>query len=202
MTLAAPTDGAKLQRRGDLAYLIVRPSLIKTESTENRPTVFVCAPISDREPALYRDQFNFSHLLHREPTTLASETAVLDAAERHMRFIRNRAVIDVHHTRVELESEVRTLSPDLMAQLDGAKGLDWREFLPLIGSAIQCASPTRVVRNAIGRIEVFTAIPPPDGKSPDGPHTHFPPTYLIEGSELASKIEMPEGYVACATYYP
>lgn len=97
---------------------------------------------------------------------------------------------------------IRTASPDLMAQLDGANGLDWRQFLPLIGTDIQRASPTRVVRNAVGRIEVFTAIPPPDGKSPAGPHTHFLPAYLIEGSDLPSKIDMPEGYVACATYYP
>jgi hypothetical protein len=97
---------------------------------------------------------------------------------------------------------IRTACTDLMARLDGAKGLDWRQFLSSIGADIQRASPTRVVRNAIGRIEVFTAIPPPDGKSPAGPHTHFLPAYLIEGSDLPSKIDIPEGYVACATYYP
>jgi predicted Fe-S protein YdhL (DUF1289 family) len=97
---------------------------------------------------------------------------------------------------------IRTACPDLMAQLDSANGLDWRQFLPSIGPDIQRASPTRVVRNTIGRIEVFTAIPPPDGKSPAGPHTHFLPAYLIEGSDLPSKIDMPEGYIACVTYYP
>jgi predicted Fe-S protein YdhL (DUF1289 family) len=97
---------------------------------------------------------------------------------------------------------IRTVCADLMAQLDGVEGREWREFLPLIGSSIQHVSPTRVVRNAIGRIEVFSAIPPPDGKSPDGPHTHFLPAYLVEANDQPSKIDMPEGYVACATYYP
>jgi predicted Fe-S protein YdhL (DUF1289 family) len=97
---------------------------------------------------------------------------------------------------------IRTACPDLIAQLDCANGLDWRQFLPSIGADIQRASPTRVVRNAIGRIEVFTAIPLPDGESPAGPHTHLLPAYLIEGSDVPSKIDMPEGYVACATYYP
>jgi hypothetical protein len=93
---------------------------------------------------------------------------------------------------------IRTACPDLIARLDGANGLDWRQFLPSIGTDIQRASPTRVVRNAIGRIEVFTTIPPPNGKSPAGPHTHLLPAYLIEGSDVPSKIDMPEGYVACA----
>jgi predicted Fe-S protein YdhL (DUF1289 family) len=97
---------------------------------------------------------------------------------------------------------IRTACPDLIARLDGANGLDWRQFLPSIGTDIQRASPTRVVRNAIGRIEVFATIPPPNGKSPAGPHTHLLPAYLIEGSDVPSKIDMPEGYVACATYYP
>jgi predicted Fe-S protein YdhL (DUF1289 family) len=97
---------------------------------------------------------------------------------------------------------IRTACTDLMALLDHSKGLDWRQFLPSIGADIQNASPTRVVRNAVGRIEVFTAIPPPDGKSPEGPHTHFLPAYLIEGGDLPSKVDMPKGYVACATYYP
>jgi hypothetical protein len=97
---------------------------------------------------------------------------------------------------------VRTGHRDLIARLDGAVGLDWRQFLPSIGAEIQHASPTRVVRNAIGRIEIFADIPPPGGASPAGPHTHFQPADLAEGSDAPAGIDVPEAYVACAIHYP
>src|SRR4051812_22159445 len=34
------------------------------------------------------------------------------------------------------------------------------------------ANPHRVFKSRIGRIEVYQPIPPPSGKSPEGPHTH------------------------------
>jgi predicted Fe-S protein YdhL (DUF1289 family) len=97
---------------------------------------------------------------------------------------------------------IRTADADLMVQLESAAGLDWSRFLPVIGADILRVSPTRVVRNAIGRIEVFTPIPAPDGTSPPGPHTHFLPAYLAKQSDLPANLDMPEGYVACAIYYP
>jgi predicted Fe-S protein YdhL (DUF1289 family) len=97
---------------------------------------------------------------------------------------------------------IRAADADLIVQLESAAGLDWSRFLPMIGADIVRASPTRVVRNPIGRIEVFTPIPAPDGTSPAGPHTHFLPAYLAKESDLPANLDMPEGYVACAIYYP
>ncbi|WP_374546249.1 DUF1289 domain-containing protein [Rhodoblastus sp.] len=97
---------------------------------------------------------------------------------------------------------VRTASLRLIARLDGVAGLDWRQFLPLIGDELQEVSPTRVVRHSIGRIEVFTTIPPPDGASSEGPHTHFLPAFLAEEREAPAPIDLPEAYIACAIYHP
>jgi hypothetical protein len=72
----------------------------------------------------------------------------------------------------------------------------------LKGADILRESPPRVVRNAIGRIEVYNRIPPPDGESPTGPHTHFLAAHIAKGGDLPAALEIPESYVPCAVYYP
>jgi hypothetical protein len=63
-------------------------------------------------------------------------------------------------------------------------------------------SPTRVVETALGRIEVATPIPPPGGKSPDGPHTHLLPGHLALMRATPAGVDLPEAYSLCATFYP
>lgn len=115
---------------------------------------------------------------------------------------RDEILYDFGLNRTSAGFGVRTASPRLIARLDGVAGLDWRQFLPLIGGELQEVSPTRVVRHSIGRIEVFTTIPLPEGASPEGPHTHFLPDFLTEEREAPAPIDLPEAYVACAVYHP
>ena len=46
---------------------------------------------------------------------------------------------------------------------------------------ILAANPHRVFISRLGRIEVYQPIPPPSGKSPEGPHTHVLPKLLKSG---------------------
>ena len=64
------------------------------------------------------------------------------------------------------------------------------------------ASPHRIFIGRLGRIEVFQPIPPPDGKSPDGPHTHVLPKLLRAGRTHSATEPVPEGFVPCAHFYP
>ncbi|MDQ4119390.1 MAG: hypothetical protein M3235_20885, partial [Actinomycetota bacterium] len=61
-------------------------------------------------------------------------------------------------------------------------------------------SPQRVFRGPAGRVEVFAAIPPPDGRSPDGPHTHLLPHLL--GRTHPATVPVPDGAVPVAHLYP
>lgn len=115
---------------------------------------------------------------------------------------RDEILYDFGLNRVGAGFGVRTSRSELIARLDGAAGLDWRQFLPSIGEDLCDISPTRVVRNSIGRIEVFSAIPPPDGASPEGPHTHLWPRFLAEQREMPAGLDLADAYVACAVYYP
>jgi hypothetical protein len=63
-------------------------------------------------------------------------------------------------------------------------------------------NPHRVFISRIGRIEVYQPIPPPSGKSPDGPHTHVLPKLLKSGRTHAATEPIPEGWVPCAHLYP
>lgn len=67
---------------------------------------------------------------------------------------------------------------------------------------ILAANPHRVFVSRIGRIEVFQPIPPPDGKSPEGPHTHVLPKLIRSGRTHAATEPLPVGWIPCAHFYP
>jgi hypothetical protein len=67
---------------------------------------------------------------------------------------------------------------------------------------ILAANPHRVFVTRVGRIEVFAPIPPSDGKSPTGPHTHILPKLLAHGRTHAAGEPVPDGWVPCAHLYP
>ena len=67
---------------------------------------------------------------------------------------------------------------------------------------ILSANPHRVFISRIGRIEVFQPIPPPDGKSPEGPHTHILPKLLKSRRTHAATEPVPDGWIPCAHLYP
>jgi hypothetical protein len=72
---------------------------------------------------------------------------------------------------------------------------------PAMGLLLE-ANPHRVFVSRIGRIEVYQPIPPPSGKSPDGPHTHVLPKLLKSGRTHAATEPIPEGWIPCAHLYP
>ena len=67
---------------------------------------------------------------------------------------------------------------------------------------ILAANPHRVFVSRLGRIEVYQPIPPPSGKSPDGPHTHVLPRLLQNRRTHPATEPVPEGWVPCAHLYP
>ena len=72
---------------------------------------------------------------------------------------------------------------------------------PAMGIILQ-ANPHRVFTSRLGRIEVFQPIPPPSGKSPEGPHTHVLPKLLKSGRTHPATEPIPAGWIPCAHLYP
>jgi len=97
---------------------------------------------------------------------------------------------------------IRTGDVDLIQELEAYSGRGWSELLTGLGKRILHASPTRVISSPLGRLEILTPIPPPDGRSPHGPHTHLLPAQLASGRETPPGIDLPETLTASAIFYP
>jgi len=97
---------------------------------------------------------------------------------------------------------VRTGDGDLVTRLRAVTGATWREALETAGPAVVAASPHRVVITSLGRVEVWGPIPPEQGTSPDGPHTHLLPALLATGRELPAGHALPPDFAPAAAFHP
>jgi hypothetical protein len=70
------------------------------------------------------------------------------------------------------------------------------------GAAIARSSPTRVFVSALARLEVHQPIPPPDGRSPEGPHSHLLPGHLQAGRAHPPDSPLPAGWYCGLSLYP
>ena len=97
---------------------------------------------------------------------------------------------------------IRTGNAELFMRLNQLAGLPWGDIFSKAGAAILAESPARVVESQLARIEVFSPIPLPGGKSPAGAHTHFLPQFLASGEELPSGLALPDYAAPVAIFYP
>lgn len=77
---------------------------------------------------------------------------------------------------------------------------------PVLATELLCeipaTSPTRVFLSRLGRVEVRTPIPKPDGRTPDGPHTHVLPDLLRHKRTHSANVPLPAGMVPGAEIFP
>jgi hypothetical protein len=113
---------------------------------------------------------------------------------------RDAVLFDLGLGALQVDCCVRVSDPAVAAQLRAHCGH------PAFGSPamgiILASNPHRVFVSRLGRVEVFQPIPPPDGKSPDGPHTHVLPGLLRRRRTHAATEPIPDGFVPCAHLYP
>jgi hypothetical protein len=97
---------------------------------------------------------------------------------------------------------VRSSDPALIGELRAACGSALFGATPGLVGRLVAAGPHRVFLTACGRVEVYAAIPPPDGRSPDGPHTHLLPEIMRAGRTHPATVPIPDGFAPCAHLYP
>lgn len=115
---------------------------------------------------------------------------------------RSAILFDLGLRALQVDACVRTADPEVIAGLRTFTGQS--VFAPGNGAMgiILKSNPHRVFVSRLGRIEVFQPIPPPDGRSPEGPHTHLLPKLLVQGRTHAATEPIPSGWVPCAHLYP
>ncbi|MBI4365973.1 MAG: hypothetical protein HY543_04060 [Deltaproteobacteria bacterium] len=101
-----------------------------------------------------------------------------------------------------VDAFIRLRDPAVIARLRGYAGQN--VFAPGNDamSLILAAQPHRVFVSRCARVEVYQPIPPHDGRSPQGPHTHVLPKLLAQGRTHAATEPIPEGLVPCLSFYP
>ena len=97
---------------------------------------------------------------------------------------------------------IRTCDAAFIDTLKTMTGKSWAEVMGGLGAEIVEKSPVRVVESALARIEVSAEIPPPDGRSAPGPHTHFLPRFLAAGEDAPEGLKIPEYASPIAIFYP
>lgn len=117
---------------------------------------------------------------------------------------RGSIVFDLGLGAPHVDAFVR-VSPDdkaLLAQLRTACGRSLLNGYDGAAAALAAASPPRIFRSPLARLEVYAPIPLRDGRSPEGPHTHILPALLRQGLAHAPDTPIPEGWLCCLSVYP
>jgi hypothetical protein len=180
-SLAAVTDrgGIRIALRADM-----RPFAFETTTKDSwNHRVALCLP-EDRCAMSGRTVL----------TEIGADEDALRESNRHA------VLFDLGLGALQVDCCVRIADPEIAAQLRAYCGH------PVFGTSamgiILATNPHRVFLSQLGRVEVFQPIPPPDGKSPDGPHTHVLPGLLRHRRTHPATEPIPDGLVPCAHVYP
>jgi hypothetical protein len=115
---------------------------------------------------------------------------------------RDAILFDLGLGTIQIDACIRVADPYLCSELRAFTGRSlFAEGNHAMGM-ILAASPHRVFLSRLGRAEALGAIPPADGKSPEGPHTHVLPRLLKHQRTHSANEPVPDGYVPCAHLYP
>ena len=132
----------------------------------------------------------------RSLTELGPDAEALRAEDR------GAILFDLGLDVMQVDVCIRVTDARLVADLRACLGRPVFEHdNPALGLVL-AASPPRVFAGPLGRIEVWGPIPPPGGKSPEGPHTHVLPKLLAHKRTHSATEPVPTAYLPCAHLYP
>jgi hypothetical protein len=115
---------------------------------------------------------------------------------------REATLFDLGLGALQVDVCVRVADADVAAELRSHAGRALFDPSNPAISVILAANPHRIFMSQLGRIEVYQPIPPADGKSPTGPHTHILPKLLHHRRTHAATELVPEGWIPCGHLYP
>lgn len=134
--------------------------------------------------------------VRRVLTELGPDRGALHEADR------GAILFDLGLGALQCDCLVRVREPHDVERLRAACGMSLLQAGTALLSEIAMMSPQRVFVSRLGRIEVYQPVPAPDGKSPEGPHTHVLPRMLKAGRTHAATLPVPEGLAPCLELHP
>ncbi len=97
---------------------------------------------------------------------------------------------------------VRVEDPALLGLLRAQVGESVLEDGSPVLQAIEEASPHRIALTRLGRVEAWSPIPPADGATPAGPHSHLRPDLLARKQVRDPVSQVPSTMYTVMTVYP
>jgi hypothetical protein len=206
-SMGAPGAIAEFVRTPDEAFARGPGSIVTDRGGIRITPAPGCVAIAYETPAGPHDHWN--HAVALCPPTGAAQRAgrtVITELGPDPDPLRDRdaaaVLFDLGLGTPTVDACVRTADPELIASLRAAEASKLFEPGSTVAARIVAACPHRVFTTACGRVEVYAAIPPPDGRSPDGPHTHLLLNLIRQGRTHAATVPIPDGHLPCAHLYP
>jgi hypothetical protein len=162
-------------------------------------------PIASESPTAQAWNHRVALCLPRELCAMSNRRALTEIgpdAEALRAEERDGVLFDLGLGLLQVDALIRTSDPAVAAALRRHVGKSLFATDSDAVGVILRANPHRVFVSRVGRVEVFQPIPPPDGTSPDGPHTHVLPKLLAHGRTHAATEPLPDDVVPCAHCYP
>lgn len=130
----------------------------------------------------------------RAVTPLGPDRGALRAEDR------DALLFDVGLGATQCDICVRVAEPAAVRMLSAAAGRS--PFDAGLLRDLAAMQPERVFVSRLARVEVRTAIPPADGATPQGPHTHVLPDLLKLGRTHPANLPLPSGWVPALELFP
>lgn len=186
--------------RGDDAVSVVTPrGAIRIKSSTGM------RPIASETPTTESWSHRVALCLSKEDCVMSRRTALIEVGPDRdaLREEDSAAIVfDLGLDALQVDVCVRSNDQGVISELRRYVGKSLFASDSRAMAVILASSPHRVFASRLGRIEVYQPIPPADGKSPEGPHTHVLPRLLAHGRTHAATEPVPSGWVPCAHFYP
>lgn len=101
----------------------------------------------------------------------------------------------------QIRMALRSDDPALVAAMQQSEGRSFLNNMDLMREVLR-AQPNRVLLSPAGRIEVYQNVPPPDGKSPEGPHTHLLAKLVPLNRPHSANTPIPDTLQAALYFHP
>ena len=181
-------DGeAEIRRDGLMRTIVTRDGAMRVALTPQ-----VVAVAAERQVAFCLNASDAAMSARRVLTELGADADAIHASGRR------QLCFDLGLGIAHVDACIRSDDAELIATLRRFEGKALLTEAKPASDAIIAASPARVFRSRLGRIEVYSPIP--ERETPMGPHTHLIPALLGRPSPMAAFL--PAGMVSCLDVYP
>ena len=199
-----PADAIQIERDDRGGSAITGSGALRITLTSD--TQFIPYEILTKRPAYWMQGGNFCLPEARAVRDKRATLTELGPDRQALRYQDKDGVLfDLGLALPSVTAMVRISDPTLIQRLrdfDGVSLLNTEGRGHEAFALLTQESPHRVFESQLGRVEVYSPIPPPDGQTGAGCHTHILPDLLAAGQTHSANVPVPDGLFPCLQIFP